>query len=39
MPELPMAVAPHPLGGLKAQAVQEKADALFELVIAGLTRL
>jgi hypothetical protein len=32
-----MAVAPHPLGGLKAQAVQEKADALFELVVAGLT--
>ena len=37
MPELPMAVAAHPLGGLKAQAVQEKADALFELVVAGLT--
>ena len=37
MPDLPMAVATHPLGGLKALAVQEKADALFELVVTGLT--
>ena len=37
MPELPMAVATHPLGGLKPDAVQAKADALLEQVIAGLT--
>ncbi len=32
-----MAVATHPLGGQKAQAVQHKADALLDLVVAGLT--
>ena len=37
MPELPMAVAPHPLGGLKPDAIQAKADALLEQVIVGLT--
>jgi hypothetical protein len=37
MPELFMAIAPHPLGGLKAEAVQVKADALLEQVISGLT--
>ena len=37
MPELPMAVAPHPFGGLKAKAVQAKADALLEQVVSGLT--
>jgi hypothetical protein len=37
MPELPMAIAPHPLGGLKPDAVQAKADELLEQVIAGLT--
>ena len=37
MPELPMAIAPHPLGGLKPGAVQAKAEALLEQVIAGLT--
>lgn len=37
MPELPMAIAPHPFGGLKAEAVQSKADALLEQVVSGLT--
>jgi len=37
MPELPMAIAPHPLGGLKPDAVEAKAEALLEQVIAGLT--
>ncbi|MDA0733677.1 MAG: hypothetical protein O2909_02635 [Chloroflexi bacterium] len=36
MPELPMAIAQHPIGGIKADAVQAKADALLEQVIAGL---
>ncbi len=37
MPELPLAVPQHPLGGLRAEAVKEKADALLEQVVAGLT--
>lgn len=36
MPELPMAIAQHPIGGIKAEAVQAKADALLEQVISGL---
>ncbi len=36
MPELPMAIAPHPIGGLKAQAVQDKADALLEQLVASV---
>ncbi len=37
MPELPMAITDHPIGGLKADAVQAKADDLLEKVLAGLT--
>ena len=37
MPELPMAIAQHPLGGLKAEAVLDKADALLDQVVSGLT--
>ena len=37
MPELPMAIAPHPLGGLKAAAVLAKAEALLDQVVSGLT--
>ena len=37
MPELPLAIPQHPLGGLRADAVKEKADALLEQVVAGLT--
>lgn len=37
MPELAMAVAPHPLGGLAVGAVQAKANALLEQVVRGLT--
>jgi hypothetical protein len=37
MPELPMAIALHPLGGLKPDAVEAKAEALLEQVITGLT--
>ncbi len=38
MPNLPLAVTAHPIGGLQPPAVQDKADALLESVIAGLTR-
>ena len=37
MPELPLAIPQHPLGGLRAEAVKEKADALLEQIVAGLT--
>ena len=37
LPDLPMAVTQHPIGGLPAGAVTAKADALLDLVIAGLT--
>ena len=37
MPELPLAVPQHPLGGLRTEAVKEKADALLEQVVSGLT--
>ena len=36
MPELPMAIAQHPLGGLKAEAVLAKADVLLEQVVSAL---
>ena len=38
MPELPMAIAKHPLGGIKKDVVVGKADALLEQVVAGLTK-
>ncbi len=38
MPELPMAIAIHPLGGIKQDAVLAKADALVEQVIAALIK-
>jgi hypothetical protein len=37
MPELPMAIAMHPFSGLKADAVEAKADLLLEHVVEGLT--
>ena len=37
MPELPMAIAQHPLGGLKTAAVLAKAETLLDQVVAGLT--
>ena len=39
MPELPMAIAKHPLGGIKRDAVLAKADTLLDQVIAGLIRV
>jgi len=35
--ELPLAVIPHPLGGLPPQRVQERADAAVEQIIHALT--
>ena len=37
MPDLPMAIAQHPLGGLKADAVLAKAEAILDQVVSGLT--
>ena len=36
-PDLPLAVTPHPIGGLAAAAVTAKADALLDTIVAGLT--
>lgn len=38
MPDLPMAIAPHPIGGVPADTAVAKADALLETVVAGLTQ-
>ncbi len=39
MPELPHVIVPHPLGGLKAPAVQAKvSDDVLDEVLAALTR-
>ena len=37
MPELTMAVAEHPLGGLQAEKLLAKADGLLEQGVDGLT--
>ena len=37
MPELTMAVAEHPFGGLQAEQLLAKADGLLEQVVQGLT--
>jgi hypothetical protein len=37
MPELTMAVAEHPLGGLQAEKLLAKADRLLDQVVEGLT--
>jgi hypothetical protein len=38
MPELPMAIAPHPIGGVPAETAIVKADALFETIVEALTK-
>ena len=38
MPDLPMAIAPHPIGGVAAATAVTKADDLFEIVVEGLTK-
>ena len=37
MAELTMAIAEHPLSGLRAEALLAKADGLLEQVVEGLT--
>ena len=37
MPELTMAIAEHPLGGLQAEKLLAKPDGLLEQVVHGLT--
>jgi predicted dienelactone hydrolase len=36
LPELPLVVIPHPLGGLKEEDVHNKADNLLEYLISKL---
>ena len=38
MPDLPMAIAPHPIGGVAAETASAKADDLFDYIVAALTR-
>ena len=38
MPDLPLAIAPHPIGGVPAETAVAKADALFNTIVVGLTR-
>ena len=38
MPDLPMAIAPHPIGGVPAETAVAKADSIFETIVEGLTR-
>lgn len=37
MPDLPIAIAPHPIGGAPAETAVTKAEALFDAVVAALT--
>ena len=37
MPDLPMAIVPHPIGGMKSEDVQAKADEVLDIVVAALT--
>ena len=38
MPELPIAVIQHPLGGLKPGQVQQRSQEALQQVLLGLTR-
>ena len=38
MPDLPIVIIPHPLGGLKEPQVGERAQQALDQVIVGLTR-
>ena len=38
MPDLPMAIAHHPIGGVPSETAVTKADALFETVVEALTQ-
>jgi hypothetical protein len=38
MPDLPIAIIRHPLGGLKADQVAQRSQEVLEQVLQGLTR-
>jgi hypothetical protein len=37
MPDLPIVTVPHPVGGIKAQEVRQKADMVVDKIIEVLT--
>jgi hypothetical protein len=37
LPDLRRVIVPHPLGGMKEQAIRDKAEPAVEAAIAGLT--
>jgi hypothetical protein len=37
MPDLPMVIVPHPIGGLSPEEVKAKADGIVDAVIARLS--
>ena len=37
LPNLPMVIIPHPIGGLKEEEVIAKADAIVDQIIQALT--
>jgi hypothetical protein len=37
MPDLPIVTVPHPVGGIKAEEVRQKADMVVDKIIAILT--
>ena len=36
MPDLPLVIVPHPIGGIDPEEVKAKADAVFDKVVARL---
>jgi hypothetical protein len=36
MPDLPLAVVPHPIGGISAEEVKDKADNIVDFIISKL---
>jgi hypothetical protein len=36
MKEIPLVVVPHPIGGISAEEVEAKADAILDKVVTGL---
>lgn len=38
MPNLPLVILPHPIGGLKAEELREKADSAIKDVVARLVK-
>jgi hypothetical protein len=36
MPDLPLVIVPHPIGGISSEEVKAKADGIIEAIIARL---